>query len=94
MDMMSEREMEREISAALDAQRAEEQVEIMLAKLPGVSNYPWEGALNGHFYRIKRGVRVRVPRSIDELISENERICEESRNELNEYAKGAGKRLG
>lgn len=53
MDMMSEREMEREISAALDAQRAEEQVEIMLAKLPGVSNYPWEGALNGHFYRIK-----------------------------------------
>ena len=41
MDMMSEREMEREISAALDAQHAEEQVEIMLAKLPGVSNYPW-----------------------------------------------------
>ena len=86
MDMMSEREMEREISAALDAQRAEEQVEIMLAKLPGVSNYPWEGALNGHFYRIKRGIA--------ELISENERICEESRSELNEYAKGAGKRLG
>lgn len=29
MDMMSEREMEREISAALDAQRAEEQLSLI-----------------------------------------------------------------
>ena len=45
---------------------AQEQTEIMLPLFPGIEDYPWEGGVNGTFYRIKRGIKVKVPQNVAE----------------------------
>lgn len=73
---------------------AQEQTEIMLPLFPGIEDYPWEGGVNGMFYRIKRGIKVKVPKNVAELIEESEMLREQSRNETLAYRRGMGKRLG
>ncbi len=73
---------------------AQEQTEIMLPLFPGVEDYTWEGGVNGTFYRIKRGIKVKVPKNVAELIEESEILREQSRNETLAYRRGMGKRLG
>ena len=59
---------------------AQEQTEIMLPLFPGIEDYPWEGGVNGTFYRIKRGIKVKVPKNVAELIEESEMLREQERN--------------
>ena len=73
---------------------AQEQTEIMLPLFPGIEDYPWEGGVTGTFYRIKRGIKVKVPQNVAELIEESEMLREQSRNETLAYRRGMGKRLG
>ena len=73
---------------------AQEQTEIMLPLFPGIEDYPWEGGVNGTFYSIKRGIKVKVPKNVAELIEESEMLREQSRNETLAYRRGMGKRLG
>ena len=73
---------------------AQEQTEIMLPLFPGIEDDPWEGGVNGTFYRIKRGIKVKVPKNVAELIEESEMLREQSRNETLAYRRGMGKRLG
>ena len=73
---------------------AQEQTEIMLPLFPGIEDYPWEGGVHGTFYRIKRGIKVKVPKNVAELIEESEMLREQSRNETLAYRRGMGKRLG
>ena len=73
---------------------AQEQTEIMLPLFPGIEDYPWEGGVNGTIYRIKRGIKVKVPKNVAELIEESEMLREQSRNETLAYRRGMGKRLG
>ena len=73
---------------------AQEQTEIMLPLFPGIEDYPWEGGVNGTFYRITRGIKVKVPQNVAELIEESEMLREQSRNETLAYRRGMGKRLG
>lgn len=73
---------------------AQEQTEIMLPLFPGIEDYLWEGGVNGTFYRIKRGIKVKVPKNVAELIEESEMLREQSRNETLAYRRGMGKRLG
>ena len=73
---------------------AQEQTEIMLPLFPGIEDYPWEGGVNGTFYRITRGIKVKVPKNVAELIEESEILREQSRNETLAYRRGMGKRLG
>ena len=73
---------------------AQEQTEIMLPLFPGIEDYPWEGGVNGTFYRSKRGIKVKVPKNVAELIEESEMLREQSRNETLAYRRGMGKRLG
>lgn len=73
---------------------AQEQTEIMLPLFPGIEDYPWEGGVNGTFYRIKPGIKVKVPKNVAELIEESEMLREQSRNETLAYRRGMGKRLG
>ena len=35
---------------------------------------PWEGGINGYFFRIQRGVAVSVPQSLAELIRQNAQV--------------------
>lgn len=78
----------------MNAPDTEERIEIMLPILPGVGDYPWEGGLNGRFYRIKRGVKVCVPKAIAELINASEQARLESLASTMPYRQGQGKRLG
>lgn len=73
---------------------AQEQTEIMLPLFPGIEDYHWEGGVNGTFYRIKRGIKVKVPKNVAELIEESEMLREQSRDETLAYRRGMGKRLG
>ena len=73
---------------------AQEQTEIMLPLFPGIEDSPWEGGVTGTFYRIKRGIKVKVPQNVAELIEESEMLREQSRNETLAYRRGMGKRLG
>ena len=73
---------------------AQEQTEIMLPLFPGIEDYPWDGVVNGTFYRIKRGIKGKGPKNVAELIEESEMLREQSRNETLAYRRGMGKRLG
>lgn len=72
----------------------EEMSEVFLPILPGVGDYPWEGALNGKFYRIKRGVKVTVPASVARLIYDSENMRRISGVYTEAYRHGIGKKLG
>lgn len=91
MDYLSESELEKitgETGKALAVQKK------MTIVLPGAKeSAPWEGGLNGYFFRIRRGVPVEVPEAIAELICENERVTELSRGALREYRRGRGRKL-
>ena len=58
------------------------------------SGVPWEGGINGTFYRISRGVPVKIPENLARLIRANARVSELSETELYEYKTSSGKRLG
>jgi len=91
MDYLSENELESisgETGKALAAQR---KVTIVLSGAQ--EDAPWEGGLNGYFFRIRRGVPVEVPEAIAELIRENERAAELSREAVCVYMRGRGKKL-
>lgn len=91
MDYLNENEMERisgDTGRALAAQR---KVTIIIAG--ALEDAPWEGGLNGYFFRIRRGAPVEVPESIAELIRENERVTELSQKAVGEYTRGRGKKL-
>lgn len=91
MDYLNENELERisgDTGRALAAQR-----KVTLVISDAGDGAPWEGGLNGYFFRIRRGVPVEVPEAIAELIRENEQTTELSRGALGEYRRGRGKKL-
>lgn len=55
---------------------------------------PWEGGINGTFYRISRNKPVRVPANLAKLIKSNASVTILSERELSEYKSTSGKRLG
>lgn len=59
----------------------------------GAADAPWEGGINGHFFRIRRGVEVAVPQSLAELIRQNEQVQLLGEARLRPYKGGRGKRL-
>lgn len=94
MKYMTDREIDRLSGAAGQRLAAEPKAEIVIALADDGQNAPWEGGLNGYFFRIPRGVPVQVPESLAQLIRENERVTELSRGSVREYSAGRGKRIG
>ena len=90
MKYMSDREIDRISGAAGKCLAAEQKVRLVIAPVDDGQNAPWEGGLNGYFFRIPRG----VPESLARLIQENARAAELSRAGVREYSAGRGKRLG
>ncbi|MBQ9832625.1 MAG: hypothetical protein IJO48_02725 [Clostridia bacterium] len=72
---------------------AEPKVKLIIAQKPGFEDTPWEGGINGHFFRIQRGVEVLVPSSIAALIMSNEQVNILSDNKTKAYKNGSGKKL-
>ena len=91
MDYLNKNEIDKisgDTGRALAAQR---KVSIVIAQSP--DGAPWEGCLNGYFFRIRRGVPVEVPEAIAELIGENARVTELAKAAIREYRAGRGKKL-
>ena len=82
MRYMSDQEIDRLSGAAGKRLAAEPKVEIVIAPAEGGQDVPWEGGLNGYFFRLAA------------LIRENERVAELSRAQVRAYSAGRGKRLG
>ena len=70
----------------------EEKVSVIIEDRHG-AGLPWEGGINGHFLRIRRGVRVDVPKSVAELIRQNEQVTMLGAALVNAYKNGKGKKL-
>lgn len=71
----------------------EEKVKLIIEAPYGAEDLPWEGGINGHFFRIKRGVEVEVPSSIAALIRANEQVTLLSKKQVSAYKRGSGKNL-
>lgn len=72
--------------------RQQPRITIIIAPEAGVDS-PWEGGINGHFFRIRRGVPVEVPVSLAKLIEANERVSILSVEHVKDYRSIPGKRL-
>ncbi len=72
--------------------RSQPKITVIIAPEAGV-NCPWEGGINGHFFRIRRGVPVEVPVSLAKLIEANERVSILSGEDVKDYRSLPGKRL-
>ncbi len=53
----------------------------------------WEGGINGHFFRIRTGEQVDVPRSLATLISQSAQVRYESEARVRAYRKSGGKKV-
>lgn len=95
MKYMSDREIDRLSGAAGKRLAAEPKVELIIAPADDGQNAPWEGGLNGYFFRIPRGVPVQVPGKPSPGSSGKRADCGAfPRARVREYSAGRGKRLG
>ncbi len=53
----------------------------------------WEGGINGHFFRIRTGESVAVPRSLAALIAQSAQVRYESNARMSAYRKSGGKKV-
>lgn len=93
MNYISDLEIDKITGVTGDSLAKEERVNILIAD-PAGTGIPWEGGINGHFFRIRRGVNVSVPQSVAELIRQNERVTVLGAALVGPYKNGRGKKLG
>ena len=53
----------------------------------------WEGGINGHFFRIRTGEAVEVPKSLATLIAQSAQVRFESEARVRAYRKSGGKKV-
>jgi len=90
MQYITEQQIDRLTSATGDRLRKEEKVLLTIAD-NGTGRY-WEGGINGHFFRIRVGEPVELPKSLAKLISENRAVVQEGRRKVRAF-RGNGKKL-
>ncbi|HWR22277.1 MAG TPA: hypothetical protein VN366_02270 [Feifaniaceae bacterium] len=91
MDYMTEQQIDSLASDTGAILRAEPRVKLTIA--PDSLGGYWEGGINGHFFRIRTGMEVEVPKSLARLISESAKVKLQSEESMNAY-RGRGKRVG
>lgn len=89
MKYISEQEIDKLSGNFGKALKKEKKVALIIGKEKG-SEY-WEGGINGHFIRIKRGEMVEVPESIAKLIRLSEETIEQGAAMVAEYVNGSKK---
>ena len=70
----------------------EPKIELIIPVESENDNQPFECGINGYFFRIRRGEKVSVPRSIAELIASKAQVTFVS-NEQTKAFKNKGKKL-
>ncbi|MCE5235463.1 MAG: hypothetical protein ABFC62_02720 [Clostridiaceae bacterium] len=93
MNYLSDLEIDKIAGETGESLAREERVTVVIADPTG-TGLPWEGGINGHFLRIRRGVNVSIPKSVAELIRQNERVTVLGAALVSPYKNGRGKKLG
>lgn len=91
MRYITDNEIDRLGGAVGERLMAEQRIQLMIAGDP--ADNPWEGGINGYFFRIRRGVEVSVPQSLAELIRQNEQVQLLSEARMRPYKGNRGKKL-
>lgn len=65
----------------------------MIIKDPSGDGAPWEGGINGYFFRIRRGVQIQLPKSIAELIQLSEQVVILGEKKVKAYKGNKGRRV-
>lgn len=90
MDYITDRDIDRITSETGKKLKKEHKVRIIIAEDGG--NKFWEGGINGHFFRIKRGEPVEIPESLAKVIEQSARTMRQGEELVKAY-KGAGKKV-
>ena len=91
MNYITDREIDRirgDMGAMLSAQPKVK----MLIRDNG-TGAPWEGGINGYFFRIKRGAVVELPKSIAELIQLSEQVEVLGERRVRAYKGNRGRKM-
>jgi hypothetical protein len=91
MDYLTEQQIDKLSSDTGALLRAEPKVRLTIS--PDNLGAFWEGGVNGHFFRIKTGVEVELPKSLAALIAQSARVRMEAEKTVSAY-RGRGKRVG
>lgn len=91
MDYLTEQQIDKLSSDTGALLRAEPKVRLTIS--PDNLGAYWEGGVNGHFFRIKTGVEVELPKSLAALIAQSARVRMEAEKTVSAY-RGRGKRVG
>ncbi len=91
MDYLTEQQIDQLSSDTGALLRAEPKVRLSIS--PDNLGAYWEGGVNGHFFRIKTGVEVELPKSLAALIAQSARVRMEAEKTVSAY-RGRGKRVG
>lgn len=91
MNYISDREIDRlqgEMGSALAAQPRVK----MLIRDNG-TGAPWEGGINGYFFRIPRGTMVELPEAIARLIQQSEQVEIMGERRIRPYKGNRGRKM-
>ncbi|MEA5058938.1 MAG: hypothetical protein EOM66_04245 [Clostridia bacterium] len=91
MRYITDKEIDRLGGAVGEQLMVEPKVQLMIGGNP--EDTPWEGGINGYFFRIRRGIQVAVPKSLGELIRQNEQVQLLSEARVRPYKGNRGKKL-
>ena len=93
MNYLTDREIDRLSGEAGERLRSEKKVLIRIMPRENGANAPWEGGLNGWFFRIPRGIPVEVPESLAKLIRQSAVVENLGKEGVRAY-RGGGRKLG
>ena len=91
MQYMTETEIDNISTVTGKALAGEDKVTITIQPESGESH--WEGGINGHFFRIRTGEAVDVPKSLATLIAQSAQVRYESEARVRAYRKIGGKKV-
>lgn len=91
MQYMTEAEIDSIASQTGKARAKEPKVTITIRADGGETH--WEGGVNGHFFRIRTGESVSVPKSLATLIAQSVQVRYESEARVRAYRKSGGKKV-
>ncbi len=66
---------------------------IVITLIGSVHDMPFEGGINGKFFRIKRGIPVSVPMNIAKLIASRESVLMRSEDDVSGFSSMSGMKL-
>lgn len=92
MNYITDKEIDK-LQGEIGALLAREPRVSMLIRDPNGLGQPWEGGINGYFFRIRRGEVVELPKSIAELIRRSEQVEIMSERSVRAYRGAQGRKL-